>query len=99
MPVGAIALGAFALAAGLVAIALSVNLAFDALLFRVIASYEDPYKGGAAVDDILSRMRLKPAAKEIRPLADRIAGTERLMRRQRAALAICGVASVISIAM
>jgi hypothetical protein len=44
---------------GLAAFAFSAILLFDALLFRLMASYEDEWKGGAAVDDILARMRLK----------------------------------------
>ncbi|MBX3568619.1 MAG: hypothetical protein KF914_11215 [Rhizobiaceae bacterium] len=80
---------------GLLVLALSAILAFDALLFRVAASYEDEMKGGAAVDDILARMRLKPAPAETRSLADRIAGTERLIRRQRAALAALLAGSLI----
>lgn len=81
--------------AGLLVLALSATLAFDALLFRVVASYEDEMKGGAAVDDILARMRLKPAPAETRSLADRVVGTERLIRRQRAALAALLVGSLI----
>ncbi|TGV43202.1 hypothetical protein EN803_43185, partial [Mesorhizobium sp. M2D.F.Ca.ET.160.01.1.1] len=48
--------------------------------------------GGAAVDDMLSRMRLKPAPPTPRPLDDRIAGTRRLLTRQRVAFAVFVVA-------
>ena len=63
---------------GVAALALAANLAFDALLFRVIASHDDEQSGGAAVDDLLHRMRLKPLPAAVRPLADRAAGARRL---------------------
>jgi hypothetical protein len=80
-------------AAGAAAVlALSALLAFDALLFRLMASYDDEASGGAAVDDILARMRLKPAPSTTRLLDDRMAGTRRLLFKQRAALALFAAA-------
>lgn len=81
------------LANGLAVFAFSAILVFDALLFRLMASYEDEWKGGAAVDDILARMRLKPTPPETRSLAERAAGTRRLVLRQRIALAVFVLAS------
>ncbi|MEQ1952195.1 hypothetical protein [Mesorhizobium sp. CN2-181] len=73
-------------------LAVSAILFFDALLFRLMASYEDEQKGGAAVDDILARMRLKPVPPQTRSLANRAAGTRRLVRLQRVALTVFIVA-------
>ncbi|MER9584821.1 hypothetical protein [Mesorhizobium sp. M0276] len=73
-------------------LALSALLAFDALLFRLMASHEDEVSGGAAVDDMLARMRLKPFPSTTRTLDDRMAGTGRLLFKQRAALALFAVA-------
>ncbi|WP_192244233.1 hypothetical protein [Mesorhizobium silamurunense] len=81
-----------AAASAVAVLGLSALLLFDALLFRLIASHDDEVSGGAAVDDILARMRLKPGPATPRPLDDRIAGTRRLLARQRIALAIFVVA-------
>ncbi|RUU03999.1 hypothetical protein EOD23_17340, partial [Mesorhizobium sp. USDA-HM6] len=75
-----------------VVLGLSALLVFDALLFRLMATHADEVSGGAAVDDVLARMRLKPAPSSPRPLDERIAGTRRLLARQRIALAIFVVA-------
>jgi hypothetical protein len=77
-----------AVASGLAVLGLSAVLFFDALLFRLMASYEDEWKGGAAVDDILARMRLKPTPSNTRSLAERAAGTRRLVTLQRVAFAV-----------
>lgn len=77
-----------AVASGLAVFAFSAILLFDALLFRLMASYEDEWKGGAAVDDILARMRLKPAPSTNRSLTERAAGTRRMVTRQRVAFAV-----------
>ena len=83
-------------AAGALAVfGFSAILLFDALLFRLMASYEDEQKGGAAVDDILARMRLKSTPPKTRSLAGRAAGTRRLVNRQRLALALFAAASVL----
>ncbi|MFD2051679.1 hypothetical protein ACFSQT_00395 [Mesorhizobium calcicola] len=80
-------------AAGAAAVlALSALLAFDAFLFRLMASYDDEASGGAAVDDILARMRLKSSPSTTRSLQDRMAGTSRLLFKQRAALALFAAA-------
>ncbi|AZO24336.1 MULTISPECIES: hypothetical protein [unclassified Mesorhizobium] len=81
-----------AAASAVVVLGLSALLLFDALLFRLMATHSDDASGGAAVDDILSRMRLKPAPTAPRPLDDRIAGTRRLLVRQRIGFAIFVVA-------
>ena len=75
-----------------VALALSAPLGFDALLFRLMATHGDEMSGGAAVDDMLARMRLKPAPATPRLLDERIAGTRRLLARQRIAFAVFVVA-------
>ncbi|KQU79506.1 hypothetical protein ASD12_12725 [Mesorhizobium sp. Root102] len=79
-------------ASAVAVLALSALLAFDALLFRLMASYDDEASGGAAVDDMLARMRLKPAPSTTRLLEDRMAGTSRLLFKQRAALALFAAA-------
>jgi hypothetical protein len=84
-----------AILAATVTLAYSVVLVFDALLFRIIARYEDDWKGGAAVDDILAHMHLKKPPDITRPLADRAAGTFRLAARQRVAFAVTAVAVVL----
>lgn len=77
-----------ATAGGFVTIALSALLTFDALLFRLMASHRDETTGGVAVDDVLVRMRLKPAPRTTRTLAERIAGTRRILAWQRAAFVV-----------
>ena len=77
-----------AVASGLAVVAFSAILVFDALLFRLMASYEDEWNGGAAVDDILARMRLKPAPSTTRSLAARAAGTRRIVTQQRVAFGV-----------
>ena len=79
-------------ASAVAVLALSALLVFDALLFRLMASHNDEASGGAAVDDILKRMRLKPSPSTTRPLDDRMAGTRRLLFKQRAALALFAAA-------
>ncbi|PBB67784.1 hypothetical protein CK228_15175 [Mesorhizobium sp. WSM4312] len=69
-------------------LALSALLAFDALLFRLMASHDDEASAGAAVDDMLARMRLKPLPPSARSLDERMAGTRRLLTRQRIALGL-----------
>ncbi|CDX44686.1 conserved membrane hypothetical protein [Mesorhizobium sp. ORS 3359] len=81
-----------AAASAVAVLGLSALLAFDALLFRLMATHGDEISGGAAVDDLLSRMRLKPASPTTRPLDERIAGTRRLLARQRIAFAVFVVA-------
>ncbi|TIS53834.1 MAG: hypothetical protein E5W93_15145, partial [Mesorhizobium sp.] len=81
-----------AAASAVVVLGLSALLLFDALLFRLMASHDDEVSGGAAVDDMLARMRLKSAPPTPRPLDDRIAGTRRLLARQHIAFAIFVVA-------
>jgi len=86
-------LGLLVAAASAVAVlGLSALLFFDVLLFRLMASHDDELSGGAAVDDLLTRMRLKPAPAAPRPLDDRVAGTRRLLTRQRIAFAVFIVA-------
>lgn len=68
--------------------ALSALLVFDALLFRLMASYPNDTAGGAAVDDLLARMRLKPRPPATRPVKDRIRGSERILLIQRLAFAV-----------
>lgn len=79
-------------ASAVAVLALSALLVFDALLFRLMASHDDEASGGAAVDDILARMRLKPFPSTTRSLDDRMAGTRALLFKQRAALALFAAA-------
>ncbi|MFB9985232.1 hypothetical protein ACFSQQ_09080 [Mesorhizobium kowhaii] len=87
----AIALSVLA-ASAVAVLALSALLVFDALLFRLMASQNDEASGGVAVDGILARMRLKPSPSTTRSLDDRMAGTRRLLFKQRAALALFAAA-------
>ena len=77
----------FALSAA-AALALSLYLLFDALLFRLVASYENEAAGGIAVDRFLARVGLRKLPETSRPLEERIAGTSRLLNYQRAALLV-----------
>lgn len=72
-----------AILAGYTTVGLSILLIFDALLFRLMASHSDETSAGAAVDDLLARMRLKPAPPTTRPLEDRIRGSNRILLFQR----------------
>ncbi|GLS39280.1 hypothetical protein GCM10010869_48770 [Mesorhizobium tianshanense] len=82
-----------AAASGVITIALSALLVFDALLFWLMASHISEAAGGASVDDVLARMRVKPATAGIRSLDRRIAGTQRLLMKQRIALGLFVAAS------
>jgi hypothetical protein len=77
-----------AAASGVVTVAISALLVFDALLFWLMASHISEAAGSASVDDVLARMRVKPAAAGIRSLDRRIAGTQRLLMKQRIALGL-----------
>ncbi|ESZ19681.1 hypothetical protein [Mesorhizobium sp. L48C026A00] len=86
-----------AAASGVVTLAVSALLVFDALLFRLMASHISEAAGGASVDDVLARMRVKPAAAGIRSLDRRIAGTQRLLMKQRIAVGLVVAASLIAV--
>ncbi|RWO37013.1 MAG: hypothetical protein EOS11_30075 [Mesorhizobium sp.] len=86
-----------AAASGVVTLAVSALLAFDALLFRLMASHISEAAGGASVDDVLARMRVKPAAAGIRSLDRRIAGTQRLLMKQRIALGLFVAAFLVAL--
>jgi len=85
-----------AAASAVATLALSALLAFDALLFRLMASHASEAGGGAAVDDVLARMRLKPTAAGGRTLDQRMAGTRRLLVEQRMAFTLFAVASFVA---
>ncbi|RWO19854.1 MAG: hypothetical protein EOS08_22195 [Mesorhizobium sp.] len=86
-----------AAASGVVTLAVSALLAFDALLFWLMASHISEAAGGASVDDVLARMRVKPAAAGIRSLDRRIEGTQRLLMKQRIALGLFVAASLVAL--
>ncbi|MGX9575989.1 hypothetical protein [Mesorhizobium sp. f-mel] len=86
-----------AAASGMVTLAVSALLVFDALLFWLMASHISEAAGGASVDDVLARMRVKPAAAGIRSLDRRIAGTQRLLMKQRIALGLFVAASAVAL--
>ena len=77
-------------------LAYSALLVFDALLFRLMASHASEAAGGAAVDDVLARMRLKPTAAGGRSLDQRISGTRRLLARHRIAISLFVAACLIA---
>jgi hypothetical protein len=74
--------------AGAAALGLSLYLLFDAMLFSLLASYENEAAGGMAVDRFLSRTRLRKLPETNRCLEERMAGSSRLMNFQRAALLV-----------
>ncbi|CAN7665701.1 hypothetical protein [Mesorhizobium sp. LjNodule214] len=80
----------------LATLAFSTLILFDALLFRLMASHDNEAAGGAAVDDVLARMRLKPAPAATRSLDQRMAGTRRLLMKQRIAFALFAAASLVA---
>ncbi|MGX9118218.1 hypothetical protein ACWTU6_16315 [Mesorhizobium sp. BHbsci] len=86
-----------AAASGMVTLAVSALLVFDALLFWLMASHISEAAGGASVDDVLARMRVKPAAAGIRSLDRRIAGAQRLLMKQRIALGLFVAASAVAL--
>ncbi|TGV27427.1 hypothetical protein [Mesorhizobium sp. M4B.F.Ca.ET.143.01.1.1] len=85
-----------AAAAALATLAFTALILFDALLFRLMASHDSEVSGGGAVDDLLARMRLKPTPAETRSLDQRIAGTRRLLTKQRIAFAVFAAASLMA---
>jgi hypothetical protein len=70
------------------ALVLSLHILFDAMLFRLLASYENEDAGGIAVDRFLSRTGLRPMPETKRSLMERMAGTARLLNFQHAALLV-----------
>lgn len=78
---------AFVLAAA-AALALSLYLLFDSMLFRLLASFENETAGGIAVDRILVSAGLRKLPQMSRTVTERIAGTARLLNFQRAALLV-----------
>lgn len=86
-----------ATASGFVTLVLSAIILFDALLFRLIASHDHESEAGAAVDDILVRMRLKSSPAPNRSLAERIVGTNRLILKQRLSLALFIAAAAVAV--
>jgi hypothetical protein len=87
-------IGVVATVSGLAVLALSALIRFDAALFHLMASYDDEATGGAAVDDVLARMRLKPLPARVRSLSERTVGARRLVFRQRLALSVFALAVV-----
>lgn len=92
-PAKAILIGAAA--AGCVAMLLSFYLLFDAALFLMMSRHGDEQAGGAAVDRLLARLKLRPIPARTRTLAERMEGTSRFLPLHRTALS----ASVASIAL
>ncbi|MER8832890.1 hypothetical protein [Mesorhizobium sp. M0909] len=85
-----------AAASAIATIILSALLLFDALLFRLMASHASEAGGGAAIDDVLARMRLKSTAAGGRSLEQRMAGTRRLLAKQRIAFGLFAAASLVA---
>lgn len=85
-----------AAASAIATIILSALLLFDALLFRLMASHASEAGGGAAIDDVLARMRLKSTAAGGRSLEQRMAGTRRLLATQRIAFGLFAAASLVA---
>ncbi|PWV91850.1 hypothetical protein DEV92_105201 [Phyllobacterium myrsinacearum] len=72
---------------GLITLALTGYLLFDAALFRFIASHEDELDGCKALDDMLARMRLRSRPEKTRPLRARISGTKSVLVKLHIAFA------------
>ena|SRR6218665_3826939 len=68
--------------------AISLHLLFDATLFRLAALSGTENDGLAAIDRVLSLGGCRAMPETVRPLADRIAGTDRILRRQAIAFAV-----------
>ncbi|PDQ21937.1 hypothetical protein CN311_06310 [Mesorhizobium sanjuanii] len=85
-----------AAASALATLAFSTLILFDALLFRLMASHDGEAAGGAAVDDVLARMRLKPIPTATRSLDERMAGARRLLMKQRTAFCLFAAASLVA---
>ncbi|MEJ5022568.1 hypothetical protein WH297_22915 [Ochrobactrum vermis] len=69
------------LASALIVLGIAAHLLFDAALFRLVASSDET--GLGEVDHILERMGLRSSDGTVRPLAARIAGSRRIVGRQR----------------
>lgn len=89
---------AASLATGIVSLAHSVLLRFDAALFTGMASHADEIAGGRAVDEFLAKAKLKPLPATARPLTDRITGARRLMRRQVLLAAATAILAILALA-
>jgi hypothetical protein len=70
------------------ALGLTLYILFDALLFRMISTYNDLESGLKAVDAFLRRTGLREQPAQTPPLAARMAGTRRLQWVQRGALLV-----------
>ena len=91
--------GAAILAAvfGAAVVAAAAHAGLDAWLFRLMASHGDEESGGAAVDRLLTRLRLAPARDHVRPAAARIAGAQGVLRRLWLALAAFVAAMALAV--
>ncbi|HTO33975.1 MAG TPA: hypothetical protein VL202_22790 [Pararhizobium sp.] len=79
------------LVCGLLALVTSAHLLLDAALFKLIAATPDERKALEEVDTVLSRAGLRALAETTRSLPERIAGSLRLVNRQRLVLCVCVV--------
>lgn len=77
------------LVCGLLALVTSAHLLLDAALFKMIAATPDQLKALEEVDTVLSRAGLRALAETTRSLPERIAGSLRLVNRQRLVLGVC----------
>jgi hypothetical protein len=65
-----------------------VHLLFDAALFRLALAHDNEQAGLAAIDRTLAAMGLRKMPAQPAPLAQRLAGTARLLRHQYIMLAM-----------
>jgi hypothetical protein len=75
-------------ASGGAALALSAYLLFDSMLFRLMATCENEAEGGIEIDRFLARAGLRALPETNRTMAERMAGTGRLLLFQRMALLV-----------
>jgi hypothetical protein len=78
------------LACLVILLAQSVHLFFDAALFRLALTHDNEQAGLTAIDRTLDAMGFRKMPTQPAQLAQRLAGTARLLRRQYIVLAIGG---------
>lgn len=79
----------------LVVIGVAVHLLFDAALFRLVASNPVEKAGLVELDTVLKKMGWLAVSDTTRPLAERIAGSQRIIGRLRFFLIMAIVFSIL----
>lgn len=79
----------------LVVLGVAMHLLFDAALFRLVASNPVEEAGLIELDTVLKKMGWLTASDTTRPLAERIAGSQRIIGRLRFFLTMAIVFSIL----